>query len=273
MLGAIIGDIVGSIYEGHNIKTKDFTLFGEGANYTDDSILTLATADWLLHGGEVASYYARYATTCVCPRGGYGGMFSRWAAQSVESVAAPYDSCGNGSAMRVSPVGWISADKGEVLARAAESAACTHNHPEGVKGAQATALCILMARCGSGTEGIREAIEREFGYDLSASVAYLQAHYSWRGIDGGGYSALCQDSVPQAIICALEATDFEDAIRSAISIGGYSDTIGYITGGIAEALLGIPQDIGDKGMNYLPTMFQDIVRKFEERYPSRPCSI
>lgn len=266
MLGAIIGDIVGSIYEFDNIKTKDFEFFGKGATYTDDSILTIATADWLLNDGNVAKYYAKYANANPCPMGGYGGMFSQWARQSSHGVSAPYNSCGNGSAMRITPVGWISTDKNEVLVKAKESAACTHNHPEGIKGAQVTALCILMARQGSDKKTIRETVETEFGYDLSDSVAFLQEHYSWHGIDGSGNGGICQDSVPQAIICALQATDFEDAVRNAISIGGDSDTIGCITGGIAEALYGIPQDIYDKGMGLLPVHFQEIIKKFEARY-------
>lgn len=269
MLGAIIGDIVGSIYEFDNIKTKDFTFFGKDVTYTDDSILTIATADWLLNGGNVAGYYARYANANPCPMGGYGGMFSQWARQSSHGVPAPYNSCGNGSAMRIAPVGWISIDKEEVLVKAKKSSACTHNHPEGIKGAQVTALCILLARRGSGKESIRRIIETEFGYELSDSVAFLQEHYSWDGIDGRGNGGICQDSVPQAIICALQATDFEDAIRNAISIGGDSDTIGCITGGIAEALFGIPQDIYDKGLGFLPKQFQEIIKQFETRYGKR----
>lgn len=273
MLGAIIGDIVGSVYEFHNIKTKDFPLFGRRATYTDDSILTLATADWLLHGGDVVHYYARYATTYKCPMGGYGGMFRRWIAEvERHGTYAPYNSCGNGSAMRVSPVGWISSDREEVLRKAEESAACTHNHPEGIKGAQATAVAILLARQGSSKDAIRQDIEAAFGYDLSATVPYLQEHYSWEGIDGAGNGAICQDSVPQAIICALAATDFEDAVRNAISIGGDSDTIGCITGAIAEALYGIPQDIYDKAFALLPAEFQTIVREFEACYKKRGCA-
>lgn len=280
MLGAIIGDIVGSIYEFRNIKTKEFELFGKGCNYTDDSILTLATADWLLHcdhnicdhnisdhSDNVSRYYGRYATENPYPMGGYGSMFKRWAITvQKQGVYKPYNSCGNGSAMRVGPVGWYSLDKEEVLAKAEESAACTHNHPEGIKGAQATALCILMARKGSGKENIRKTIEAEMDYDLSMSVKELQRCYSWEGINGKGNGGICQDSVPQAIICALNANDFEDAVRNAISIGGDSDTIGCITGAIAEALYGIQQTIYDKGMSYLTDQFKGLVKQFEEKY-------
>lgn len=270
MTGSIIGDIVGSVYEFRNIKTKDFTLFGRHANYTDDSILTLATADWLLHGGEAARYYCRHAAANPCPMGGYGGRFSAWVEHAARyEKYVPYNSCGNGSAMRVGPIGWISLGEDDVLRTAALSAACTHNHPEGVKGAQATALSILLSRQGRDRDTIRRAIETAFGYDLSFSVAYLQEHYSWRGMDGGGDGALCQDSVPQAIVCALQATDFEDALRNAVSIGGDSDTVACIAGSIAEALYGIPQSLHDKGMSYLPAPARELVRQFEARYGNR----
>lgn len=270
MLGAIIGDIVGSIYEFDNINTKDFEFFGKGAAYTDDSILTLATADWLLHGGNVAHYYAEYAAKNPCPMGGYGGMFAWWAQNAYsQGTYEPYNSCGNGSAMRVDPVGWYSDDKDVVMEKAHESAACTHNHPEGIKGAQATALCILMARLGKSKTDIRRAMKQEFHYDLSMPVEELQRRYSWQGIDSKGNGALCQESVPQAITCALEADSFEDAVRNAVSITGDSDTIGDIAGGIAEALYGIPRPIYDKGLSYLPERFQNLVREFEARYGNR----
>lgn len=269
MIGAIIGDIAGSIYEFDNITTKDFPFFGPGAVYTDDSILTLATAEWLMKGGNAGGYYARYALANPDPMGGYGGMFRQWAEQSVCGVAAPYNSCGNGSAMRVGPVGWTSDDKAEVMRKAQESAACTHSHPEGVKGAQAVALCILMARRGDSKDTVRQTIEREFGYDLSASVACLQQHYSWQGIDGRGNSGICQHSVPQAIVCALEASDFEDAVRNAVSIGGDSDTIACITGAVAEALYGVPQVLYDDALRRLPPHFQAIIKEFEQRYGNR----
>lgn len=267
MLGSIIGDIAGSIYEFDNIRTKDFQLFDKRATYTDDSILTIATADWLLHGGNPAKYYAQYAQDYPYPMGGYGGMFWKWAiGVSRQSIYEPYNSCGNGSAMRIGPVGWISNDQTTVLTKAAESAACTHNHPEGIKGAQATALCILMARQHATKVQIAKTIEADFGYDLSQSVEFLQQHYSWRGIDEQGNGGICQDSVPQAIICALKANDFEDAVRNAVSIGGDSDTIACITGSIAEPLFGIPKHTYDQGMAQLPAQFQQIVNDFEQKY-------
>lgn len=267
MLGAIIGDIVGSIYEYSNIKTKDFPFFTEKKEFTDDSVLTVATADWLLSGGKPAPFYANYASKHSYPMGGYGNSFARWAI-TVErmGIAKPYNSCGNGSAMRIAPVGWAFETEAETLDAAKVSAECTHNHPEGIKGAQATALCIFLARNGVPAATIKSRIETEFGYDLSLSVDEIRPRYSWDGLDGMISGELCQGSVPQAIICALEATDFEDAVRNAISIGGDSDTIGCITGGIAEALFGIPGAIREHGMQYLSAQLREVVEKFEAMY-------
>lgn len=275
MLGAIIGDIVGSIYEFANIKTKDFPLFGNGCYYTDDSILAIATADWLLHGGDVARYYFEYATKYRNPMGGYGSGFFNWVNEGEYGTGLhPYYSCGNGSAMRIAPVGWLKSNipfYGEkyIMKMAQVSAECTHNHPEGIKGAQATALCIYLARSGKSVSEIRKRIEKEFEYDLSLSVDKIRPRYSWQGLDNVGNGGTCQGSVPQAIICALEAADYEDAIRNAISIGGDSDTIGCIAGGIAEALFGIPKDIREKGLSYLPQDLKSVVVEFESKFGSK----
>jgi len=259
MIGSIIGDIVGSIYEFNNIKTKDFEFFGSRVSYTDDSILTLATADWILNGGNIAHYYSKYAAKDPWPMGGYGESFRLWAVRSSrQSDFRPYNSCGNGSAMRVGPVGWAFQTKEETLAKAKESAECTHNHPEGIKGAQATALCIFMARNGFSKKDIRQEIENQFGYDLSFTCDMIRPTYTWGGI--------CQESVPQAIVAFLDGCDFEDSIRNAVSIGGDSDTIGCITGSIAEAFFGVPQEIRDKGIAYLPDAFKTIVNDFERQY-------
>lgn len=267
MLGAIIGDIIGSIYESNNIKTKDFEFFHPHMECTDDSILCIATADWLMHGGSVARYYARYAYEYPHPMGGYGNMFQVWSVKVArQGIYEPYNSCGNGSAMRVAPIGWAYDTESEVLAAAKVSAECTHNHPEGIKGAQATALCILLARKGWSPSEIKQQIEQYFDYDLSMSVTELQKRYSWLGIDEKGDGALCQDSVPQAIICALQATSFEDAVRNAISIGGDSDTIACIAGGIAEALYGIPTEIKEQVWNYLDEQQAHIVELFCMQY-------
>ena len=267
MLGSIVGDIVGSIYEFANIKTKDFEFFQPEMERTDDSILCIATADWLLHGGDVSHYYSRYGLEYPYPKGGYGGMFKAWSIRVArQGIYEPYNSCGNGSAMRIAPVGWAFETEREVLATAEVSASCTHNHPEGIKGAQATALCIFLARQGHTASDIQARIERDFGYDLSMSVEELQRRYSWQGIDGKGDGGICQDSVPQAIICALQAKDFEDAIRNAISIGEDSDTIGCIAGGIAEALYGIPEPIKEQAWKYLDETECHTVRSFIQKY-------
>ena len=259
MLGSIVGDIVGSVYEFNNIKKKEFELFNQYCEYTDDSILTLATADWLLHGGDVAHYYSRYGTEFSCPMGGYGTSFKGWLIRSSrQGDFRPYNSCGNGSAMRVGPVGWAFETKEEVMAWAKRSAECTHNHPEGIKGAQAAALCILMARKGATKEEMKKAVEAEIGYDLNFTCDGIRDTYTWGGT--------CQTSVPQAIRAFLDSSDFEDCIRTAISIGGDSDTIGCITGSIAEAFYGIPQPIYDKAFSYLPNHFQKIVKEFEGKF-------
>ena len=274
MLGAIIGDIVGSIYEFNNIKSKDFPFFSRRCEYTDDSILTIATADWILHDGfdakdDISLFYYRYATNYPSPLGSYGSMFIQWVNNVRNGIIKPYNSCGNGSDMRVSPVGWAYTTIEDTLNNAKISASCTHNHPEGIKGAQATAACIFWARQGKSKDEIRKEIEQVFGYNLSMSVDDIRPRYSWEGLDGNGNGGICQDSVPQAIICALDANDFEDAIRNAISIGGDSDTIGCITGSIAEALFGIPDNIRNKGMEFLPTELKTIVNEFEQKYGCR----
>lgn len=266
MIGSIIGDTIGSIYEFNNIKTKDFELFAPDMEPTDDSILSIATAEWLLNGGEVASYYYRYASTYRYPMGGYGPRFLEWIASSRHSIADPYNSCGNGSAMRVGPVGWAFDNEHDTLEAAKRSAECTHNHPEGIKGAQVTALSIFMARNGATPTQIKEHIERDFGYDLSMNVDDIRPRYSWQGLDNTGDGGTCQGSVPQAIICALQAHDFEDAIRNAVSIGGDSDTIACITGGIAEALYGVPQWMMDKMLTLLDKQQLDVITKFVNTY-------
>lgn len=269
MIGSIIGDIVGSIYEFNNIRTKDFEFFSEEAEYTDDSILTLATAEAILDGNlnNAADYYAKYAEANPSPMGEYGLSFKNWVIQKTRfGRAEAYNSCGNGSAMRVGPVGWAFETKAEIMTAARLSAECTHNHPEGIKGAQATALCIFMSRKGASQDEIMRCMQNEFGYHFPLTISELQTRYSWSGVDGMGDGAICQDSVPQAIQCALQASDFEDAVRNAISIGGDSDTIGCITGSVAEALYGIPNKIYCKAMSYLPDNFRNIITSFEARY-------
>ena len=269
MIGAIIGDTVGSIYEFDNIKTKDFELIKDGVSPTDDSILTFATADWIMHGGEAWKYYVTYASKCESPVGGYGDSFTGYVIKAqATGEHEPYNSCGNGSAMRISPVGWAFNTKEEVLAKAKESAECTHNHPEGIKGAQATALAIFMARKGASKDEIKATMESEFGYDLNFTLDELRPVYSW-AYPG---APLCQGTVPQAIRCVLEATDYEDAIRNAVSLGGDSDTLACIAGGIAEPVFGVPKKLYTIGVNILKHYFPEphkLVTDFENKFGNR----
>jgi ADP-ribosylglycohydrolase len=257
MIGAIAGDVIGSIYEFDPIKTKDFPLFPSGPPRTfatDDSILTVAVADCLLHGKD----YARAFHECVAahPHLSWGTRFLEWAtSRSTE----PYNSWGNGSAMRVSPVGWAFDTEAKVLAEAERSAAVTHDHPEGVKGAQATALAVFLARTGHGKPAIRDAIEARFGYDLRRTVDAIRPGY--------GFDESCQGTVPEALVCFLDGTDFEDAVRNAVSLGGDADTLACITGAVAEAYWGgVPEGIAREAMAALPAGLRGVVGEFRERY-------
>lgn len=256
MLGAIAGDMVGSVYEFNNNRTKTFPLFTPKTTFTDDTILSVAVADVLLHGGDYAqafkSYYARYPN----PSGGYGARFQQWAASS---DMTPYNSWGNGSAMRVSPVGFAMDSMDAVLQAAERTAAVTHNHPEGIKGAQATAAAIFWARQGATKTEIRERITQTFGYNLDRTVDEIRPIYT--------FNESCQETVPEAIIAFLESTDFEDAIRNAVSLGGDSDTLTCITGGIAEAFYGgVPDAIVQQVLARLDVPLMTIVKTFRDRY-------
>lgn len=253
MIGAIAGDIIGSVYEWNNIKTKQFNLFAPDCYFTDDTVLTVALAESILTGTDYASlmkaYYRRY------PDAGYGGFFHQWA-RSHEG--RPYNSWGNGAAMRISSVGFAFNTLDEVLLRAAQYTGITHNHAEGLKGAQATAAAIFLARTGSTRADIKQYIAATFQYDLSHSVDEIRPTYR--------FNESCQETVPQAIICFLESTDFEDAIRNAISLGGDSDTLACITGGIAQAHYGVPPDITDRAMSILDGDLRRVTLKFMSGY-------
>jgi ADP-ribosylglycohydrolase len=255
MIGAIAGDIIGSVYEWNNIKTKQFDLFSPDCFFTDDTVLTVALAESILTGTDYVSlmkaYYRRY------PGAGYGGYFHHWAqAQASE----PYNSWGNGAAMRISPVAFAFNTLDEVLVRAAEYTAVTHNHPEGIKGAQATAAAIFLARTGSQKADIKRYTAKTFGYDLSPSVDDIRTHYR--------FDESCQGTVPQAIVCFLESTSFEDAIRNAISLGGDSDTLACITGGIAQAHYGVPLSIVDRAMSILDEELRGVTARFMSSFCS-----
>ena len=254
MLGVIAGDVIGSRYEWDPIKTTDFPLFHPLCRFTDDTVLTVATASAILNGTTFDEVYLDFGRRY--PRAGYGGNFHRWLA---ERNPQPYNSFGNGSAMRVAPVGWACADEASVLREAERSAAVTHNHPEGVKGAQATALAVFLARRAASKADIREAITSRFGYDLNRTTDQIRPEYR--------FDVTCQGSVPEAIIAFLESTDYEHAVRLAISLGGDSDTLGAITGGIAHAFYGhVPDAIAQPVRERLPDEFLDILDDFERRF-------
>ena len=258
MLGAIIGDIVGSRWEFNPTNDYNFEWLSAENNFTDDTICTVAVADALLNGKDFGEAIHEWCNRYPNPMGGYGGRFRRWVhSESPE----PYNSFGNGSAMRVSPVGHWYETEAEVLEAAAATALPTHNHPEGIKGAQATALCILLARQGASKEEIKRTIESEFIYDLNFTCDEIRDNYEWGG--------LCQNTVPQAIVSFLDGVDFEDSIRNAISIGGDSDTLGCITGSIAEAFYGIPKNLYASGLEFLTPHFKNVVKEFEEKFGNK----
>jgi ADP-ribosylglycohydrolase len=274
MLGAIIGDTVGSVYEFHNIKTTDFPLFDPRCNYTDDSIMTMAVADWLLtdtqHGMDILeATFLSFAKKYPCPMGGYGGGFHCWlfhpealgdygSRDFKPGTRHPYNSFGNGAAMRCSANGWMFDTLEETERVAGLSAAITHNHPEGIKGAQSTAAAIFMARSGKSKEEIRNYISTKYGYNLNRTCDEIRPVYDWDGS--------CQGTVPEAMVAFFDSTDFESAIRLAVSLGGDSDTLACITGGIAEAFYKeIPDDIALKIWELIPEDSKDIFRKMEAR--------
>lgn len=253
MLGAIAGDVIGSPYEHAPIKSKDFELFNRFSVFTDDTVLSLAVADSLLNKVPYCKTYREYFLNF--PNAGYGSRFRRWA-RSPRPMA--YGSFGNGSAMRVSPIAWFYEDLDKVLEEAMHSAEITHNHREGIKGAQAVATAIFMARKGSSKEAIRNGIEERFDYDLSSSLAQIRPDY--------GFQVSCQDSVPQAMIAFLESTDFEDAVRNAVSLGGDSDTQACIAGGIAEAYYGgVPTAIAEQTLARLDERLREVYLVFKGR--------
>jgi len=254
MLGAIIGDIVGSRFVFANIKTKDFQFFDESCDFTDDSVLTLAVACALLDAKPDHSDLSRQAIghmrrlSATYPSGrGYGGMFRQWL---LSANPEPYNSWGNGAAMRVSPCGFFAKDMDEAKLLSRLVTEVTHNHPEGIKGAEATAVTIFMARAGKKIPEIKECICKHY-YPIDFTLDDIRPRYFFR--------PSCQETVPQALEAFFESTSYEDAIRNAMSIGGDSDTIGAITGGAAEAYYGIPDEIKEKAMTYLDDNFKKVL--------------
>ena len=266
MLGAIIGDIAGSRFEFHNKKSKEFELLSieGGCDTTDDSVMTIAIAEAILQSGKDLSILGDEAVYRMQDIGrdhpyvGYGRRFCDW----LESDnPQPYGSWGNGAAMRVSPCGFAAESLEEAIAMADEVTAVTHNHPEGMKGARATAAAVYLARTGKTIPEIRDYIEQNF-YTINFTLDEIRPVYK--------FQESCQGSVPQALEAFFESTSFEDAIRNAISIGGDSDTIAAITGGIAEAYYGIPDDIRARALLFLDFEELDILRRFEKKYGAYP---
>ncbi len=254
MIGAIAGDIIGSVFEGHNVKSTKFELFSDRSRFTDDTVMTVAIGASILHGRGYARVLKEYGRKF--PHRGYGGRFREWLHSDNMS---PYYSLGNGSAMRVSPVGFAYSSLEEVFKEAEKSAAVTHNHPEGIKGAQAVATSIFLAKTGESKDIIRKYVTKEFNYDLSHTIAEIRPTYH--------FDATCPGSVPQAITAFLESTDYENAIRLAISLGGDSDTIACITGGIAQAYYRtIPEHILREVRRILDTDLLSVVDLFTAKF-------
>jgi ADP-ribosylglycohydrolase len=250
MLGAIVGDIVGSVYEFNNIKTKKFPLLSKGCDMTDDSIMTIAVADIMKNGyindkEKIIDTFKKWGKRY--PYAGYGAKFFDWV---LGEDKKPYNSCGNGSAMRVSPVAWYANSPKEVVEYAIKVTKVTHNHPEGIKGAVVTAMCIYYARIGKSKNFIKKYVEKY--YDINFDYEELRKNY-YHGAE------ICQVTVPQAIYCFLISKDFEDCVRTTISIGGDCDTTAAISCAIAEAYYGIPSKIKNKISKYLTEEMKEVL--------------
>ncbi|MDI9463070.1 MAG: ADP-ribosylglycohydrolase family protein [Bacillota bacterium] len=270
MTGAIIGDIAGSRFEFNNHKSKDFELFTEECRVTDDSIMTLAVAKAIMETGKrvkpggdgyESGYYSLLEKMAVkymqeigrrYPDCGYGGMFINWV---FSDDPRPYNSFGNGAAMRVSPAGFAARKENEARRLSKAVTGVTHNHEEGIKGAEAVAVAIFMARCGFAKGEIREKIERNY-YPLDFTIDEIRDSYR--------FDETCQGTVPQAIVAFLESNSFEDAIRNAISLGGDSDTLAAVTGSIAEAYYGVPKELEEKALSYLDDELFSIYSEWTE---------
>lgn len=256
MLGAIVGDFVGSTYEfaRGGLKTKFFPLTPEGSQVTDDSVLTVAQMDQLLKAKDWVETLKSW--TREYPRAGYGGNFRRWA---MSDQRGPYQSWGNGSAMRVSPVGWAFEDEESVLQAARDSAVATHSHEEGIRGAQATALAIFLARKGATKATLKHRVAEFTGYDLERTLEAIRPGYV--------FDVSCQGSVPESLISFLESEDYEDAIRNAVSLGGDADTMACIAGAVAEAFYGpVPPELAATVWAEVPEAMQEVVREFYGRF-------
>ena len=253
MLGAIVGDVLGSIHEHNPIKTKNFELLNANCVFTDDTVMTVAVADSLMNGTPYVESLQMWGSSY--PSAGYGCWFNEWI---YSDSPEPYNSFGNGSAMRSSSVGWLFDDDTSVLKEAEKSAVITHNHPEGIKGAQAVALGVFLGRTGNTKKGIQDKLEVCFNYDLGQKLDRIRPLYT--------HDLTCQGSVPQAIIAFLESDDFEDAIRNAISLGGDADTQACIAGALAEAYyMIIPDQIKQFVLNKLTPDISEVLNQLHSR--------
>lgn len=261
MLGAVIGDIVGSRFEWSNHKSKTFELLTPGCRMTDDSVMTLAVAQAVLESDGQREWLAENAVSAMrafgrrWARGCYGGRFSQWLASE---DPRPYGSFGNGSAMRVSPCAWAAVSLDDALDMARRVTMVTHDHPEGVKGAEAVTAVIWFARQGESVDDIRKKVEASW-YSLDFTLDGIRDDYA--------FDVTCQGSVPQAIECFLEAEDFEDAVRNAVSLGGDSDTIAAMAGSMAEARFGVPDELRARILPWLDQPLMDVLERFEARFP------
>lgn len=260
LMGAIVGDVVGSTYEGRNhiAKDKNFTLFESSNRFTDDTVCTIAVADWLINGGDVRKYFRKWCMKY--PHAGYGKSFKAWFMN--KETDEKMDSFGNGSAMRVSPVAWVSDSLDETLNIAKASAEWTHNHEEGIKGAQATAAAIWLAKNGRTKNEIKKYIEEHFGYSLDKTVEQLKN-------DGYKFSSWCQSSVPESIICFLDSNSYEETVRNAVYLNGDTDTMAAIGGSIAMAFYGgVPEFMINIVNDRLPNDIKDVIEVFDKKFSS-----
>lgn len=253
-----MGDVVGSVFERHPVKKTDFALFSPHSHFTDDSVLTVAVADCLLQQGDYQTFILDYARQY--PEAGYGSYFKAW---MNSPHPQPYQSWGNGGAMRAGPIGYAFAALEQVKEEAARSAAITHDHPEGLRGAQALATAVFLARQQLSKDEIRHTLMQHFGYDLKQTIRKIRPAYT--------FDVSSQGSVPQAIVAFLDSEDFESAIRLAVSLGGDSDTLACMAGAIAEAYYqGVPPGLAAATLRLLPFDFRRVLTHFRERF-GLPC--
>lgn len=253
IIGAIIGDIAGSRFEWNNCKSTQFEFFTPACRFTDDSVMTIAVADWLASHNDLSETMHKWGNHY--PHAGYGGMFRRWLFSMSPETHKPYNSFGNGSGMRVSPCGFYARSIEEALDLARQSAEITHNHPEGIKGAQAIASAIFLAQKGESKQTIKDYIEKTFGYDLHRTLDEIRPNYD--------FDVTCQGSCPEAILAFLESSNYESAIRLAISLGGDSDTIACMAGGIAAAFYGVPDALIGQAEAFLDSNMTGAIHAFE----------